>query len=182
MSMKNDFIMPIIVPTILCLLVSWALAVGNNMTQPIIEEAAAQRAEIARKEVIPQANGFELMDIERLQQESGFPKTINEIYRTTNNTGFIFIVSSSGYGGEILLICGISPDGKVINTATLAQNETKGLGTPIFEEPHAGQYRGRDKNSIEDVAAISGATISSKAFKKGIRDSFEAFEFVKGAK
>ena len=176
MSMKNDFIMPIVVLTVLCFLVSWALGVGNSMTQPVIEEAAAQRAETARREIIPQASGFELMHID------GLPKTVSGVYKTTNNSGFIIAVTSTGYGGAIQLLCGISPDGKVIKTVTLAQKETKGLGTPIFEEPYAGQYRGRDKNGIEDVAAVSGATISSKALKNGIRDSFAAFEIVRGLK
>ena len=176
--MKKDFVMPILVLSLLCLLVSWALAAGNRLTQPVIEEAAEQRAETARREVIPEADNFVLLDIDMLHNEYHLPRNVTGVYRATNNTGFVFMVTTSGYGGEIKLICGISPDGKVIKTATLAQKETKGLGTPIFEEPHAGQYRGKDKNGIEDIAAISGATISSKALKKGIRDSFEAFEII----
>ena len=182
MSVKTDFIMPILVLTLLCFLVSWALAVGNSLTQPIIEEAAAQRAETARKDIIPQAAGFELLDMESFYNESQMPKTISAIYSTINNLGYIFLVKTSGYGGEIELLCGITPDGKITKTAVLSQRETKGLGTPIFEEAHAGQYRGRDKNSIEDVQAISGATISSNALKKGIRDSLTAFEILKEVK
>ena len=176
MSMKDDFVKPILVLFLLCLLVSGALAVGNSLTRPVIEEAAAQRAEAARREIIPHADKFVLLEAEDL------PKTVTEVYRTTNNVGFIFMTTTLGYGGEIKLFCGIDPDGKLIKTAVLAQSETKGFGTPVFEEPHAGQFWGRDKNDIEGVAAISGATISSNAFKKGIQDSFEAFEMIKGAK
>ena len=178
MSMKKDFVMPILVLTLLCFLVSWTLAVGNNLTQPIIEEASEQRAEAAMKDIIPLASGFELMATQSFRNKGILPKTVTAVFRTTNNIGYIFMVRSTGYGGEIQLLCGISPEGKVIKTVTLAQNETKGLGTPIFEEYHAGQYRGRDKQSIEDVAAISGATITSRALKNGIRDSFAAFEIV----
>ena len=174
--------MPILVLAILCLLVSGALAVGNSLTQPIIEEAAARRLEIARREIIPQADNFELLDMDSLRHESHLPKTITAVYRTTNNSGYIFMATSLGYGGEVKLICGITPEGKVIRTAVLSQNETKGFGTPVFEEPHASQFWGKDKNSIEAVAGISGATISSNAFKKGIRDSLEAFEIVRGVK
>jgi len=175
-GMKNDFLMPILVLSLLCLLVSGALAFGNKFTQPVIEEAAALRVEAARRDIIPQADGFVLLEIENLS------KAITEVYGTTNNVGFIFMVTTNGYGGDIKLICGIDQNGKVIKTAVLAQNETKGLGTPVFEEPHAGQYRGKDKDSVESVQAISGATISSKALKKGIRESLEAFEIVKGVR
>ena len=177
--MRNDFVMPILVLSILCLLVSGVLAIGNRYTQPVIEEAAALRAEMARRDVIPHADGFELVDLQELRSIGNISKTVTEVYRTTNNTGFIFMTTTLGYGGDIKQICGITPDGRIIKTAVLSQTETKGFGTPVFEEPHAGQYWGRDKDSIEDIAGISGATISSKAFKKGIRDSLEAFEIIK---
>ena len=172
MSVKNDFVIPILVLSLLCLLVSGTLAFGNRLTQPVIEEAAAQRAEAARREVIPQAEGFVPLEV------NGLPKNVTQIYSTTNNAGFIILITASGYGGEINLLCGIDINGKVLRTAVLAQNETKGLGTSVFEEPHASQYIGKDKDSIENIEAISGATITSKAFKKGIRESLEAFELL----
>jgi len=172
--MKKDFIMPILVLAVICIVVSGALAFVNNLTLPVISDAANERAINARRSIIPQAEGFELLTVE------GLPKRILEVYKATHNTGFIFTISTHGYSPEdIVMICGISPDGLVIKTAVLYQNETQGLGTPIFEEAHAGQYWGRDRNGIEGVAAISGATITSNALKNGIRDAFTAFEIVK---
>ena len=172
MSIKKDFTAPILVLSLLCLFVSGLLAFGNKLTQPVIEGAAAQRAEAARREIIPQAEGFVLINAE------GLPKSVTDVYRTTNDVGFIFMTTTLGYGGEVKLICGIDGSGKLIKTAVLAQSETKGFGTPVFEEPHAGQFWGKDKNGIEEIQAISGATISSNAFKKAIRDSFEAYEII----
>jgi len=174
MSIKKDFVMPIIVLPLVCLFVSGALALVNNLTQPIIENAAAERAALARKEIIPQADGFELVDAE------GLPRTVTEIYKTTNNTGYVFMVSVRGYGVDpIRLICGIDMNGRVIRSQVLAHDETQGLGTPIFEEPHAGQYWGNDRNGIEQIQAISGATITSVAYKNAIRDAFTAYEIVR---
>ena len=173
MSAGKEFAMPIIILAFLCLLVSGALAVGNRLTRPVIEEAAARRAEAARREVIPRAQEFVLLETD------GLPHSVAEVYGTTNNAGFIFVITGSGYGGEIKIISGVDANGKIIKTAILAQTETKGLGTKVFEEAYAGQYRGKDIKSIEQVEAISGATISSNALKKGIRDSLEAFEILK---
>ena len=178
MSIKKDFVIPIFVLALLCLLISGALAVGNRITHPVIEQAASQRMETARREIIPNADGFELLDMEFFHRDSSVPKTVTAIYKTTNDSGYIFMTTTIGYGGEIKLVCGVDPDGKIIKTAVLSQSETQGFGTPVFDEPHAGQYWGKDRNNIEDIAAISGATISSKAFKKGIRDSLEAFDIV----
>ena len=180
MSVKNDFIKPVIVLSLICLFISGALAIGNSITQPLIESAAAERAYAARKEIMPDADDFEPMDVYILRNERSLPRGITAIYRATNNVGYIFMITTPGYGGEIKLICGINMDGRIIRTATLSHTETQGLGTPIFEEPHAGQYWGRDRNGIESIAAISGATITSNAYKNGVRDALTAFEIVSG--
>ena len=172
--MKKDFVQPILVLVLICLFISGLLAVGNNITAPIIVSAAAERAELARKEIIPEADEFILIETE------GLPKTVTEAYGTANGTGYIFMVTSpGGYGGEIKLICGVSPDGKIIGSAVLDHSETQGLGTVVFD--NAAVYTGTDKNLAAAVDGISGATYTSKAFKNGILDAFEAFDIIKGA-
>jgi len=177
--LNKEFLMPLIILPLICLIISGALAVVNSYTKPVIENASAQRAAQARKEIIPEAAGFELMEIDNFKNNYNLPLTITEVYSTANNVGFIFIITTPGYGGNVVLICGIDPDGKIIKTAALAQTETKGLGTPIFEKPYLDQYWGRDKNGIENIDAKSGATISSNAYKNGVRDAFAAFEIVR---
>lgn len=170
--------LPIIILPLICLFISGMLAVCNNITKPVIEKAAAERAENARREIMPQADGFELLEMESFHSGNQIPKTITEIFRATNDTGYIFMIKTTGYGGDIKLICGIGPDGRIIRTATLAQTETKGLATPVFEKAHESLYTGKDKN-LYDVPAVSGATVSSNAYKKGIQDAFTAYEIVR---
>jgi len=171
--MKKDFIIPIVVLAVICLFVSGALALMNSVTSPIIMQAAIERARIARSDIIPQADGFELVSI-----TDGMPKSVTEIYKTTNDTGYIFSITVIGYGGEIKFLCGINNEGNVIKTAVLSQTETKGLGTPIFEEPYAGKFWGKNISGVESVDSISGATITSNAFKFGIRDALTAFNIL----
>jgi electron transport complex protein RnfG len=170
--MKNDFIMPVLVLTLICLIISGALALVNDLTHPIIEEAANERAEIARKEIIPEAEEFILIEAE------GAPKAVREIYGTSNNTGYIFVVvTNKGYGGDIKIICGIDPDGKIIKSAVLAHTETQGLGTIVFER--AVIFEGLNKNVAAEIDALAGSTITSTAYKNAILDAFEAFEIVR---
>jgi electron transport complex protein RnfG len=171
--MKKDFILPIVALTLICLFISAALAITNNFTQPVITKAAADRAEQARSEVIPEADSFELVQID------GLPATVKEVYRTTNDVGYIFMLTAAGYGGDINIICGIGADGKIIATKTLQQSETKGMGSKITEAAFAGQFPGKDAY-LSGVDAISGATISSKAYLGAIKDAFTAYESVKG--
>ncbi len=156
-----------------CLIISAALAVTNNVTAPVFAKAAADRAEAARSEIIPEAESFELIEAE------GLPATVKEVYRTTNGVGYVFMLTATGYGGDINILCGIAPDGTILATKTLQQSETKGMGSKITEAPFAGQFPGKDA-SLDGVDAISGATISSKAYLGAIRDAFAAFDIVKG--
>lgn len=167
--MKNDFIMPVLVLALICMFMSGALAVVNNITDPVIAEAAAARAERALREIIPQAEDFVLLDVD------GLPGTVTEVYGTSNHKGFIFVIMSPGYGGDITIMCGIDPDGQIIKSLTLAHMETKGISDPVFAMQS--EYEGKNKN-LDGIDAISGATITSNAYKNGILDAFLAFEIV----
>jgi electron transport complex protein RnfG len=181
MSVKKDFIMPIVVLLFICLFVSGALAIVNIITSPVIEAATRQRAAEEKKVIMPQADEFEILDIYTFRSNNNFPRTITEIHRALNDTGYIFAISVIGYGSdEIKLLCGVDPDGKIIRATVLSHSETQGLGTPIFEQPHAGQYWGRDRSGIDGISAIAGATITSNAFKKAMTDALIAFEIVTG--
>jgi len=170
--MKKDFIVPVLILSLICLFVSGALAVVNSFTDPIIKNNENERAQAARKEIIPQAEDFIKLEIDNL------PNSIIEAYKTSNNAGYIFTVTTHGYGGEIKLICGVDPKGFIIRTAVLSHNETQGLGTPIFEEPYSGLFWNKDKNAIESIDVISGATITSNAYKNSIRDSLLAYDIL----
>ena len=89
------------------------------------------------------------------------------------------MITAKGYGGDMNLICGIDEEGNIIAVDTLSHNETKGMGSKTAEEPFNRQFIGKDKD-LDGVDAITGATISSKAYIGAIKDAFAAFEMVKG--
>ena len=172
--MKNDFVMPILVLTLICLIFTGALAFTNSITEPIIAAAAAERENSARYALIPAAEGFELIAVD------GLPATVREIYKSTNDVGFIFIVTANGYGGELRIMCGIDATGTIIRSSVLAHSETKGLGAKIEDPPFADQFAGVDRQLV-GVVAISGATISTNAYMNAIRDAFAAYDLIGGA-
>jgi len=163
--------MPILVLSLICLFMTGALAVANSVTRPVIDAAAKERAYAARMEVVPGADDFTVIEAD------GLPKTVTAIYGANNGAGYVFMIHTIGYGGDIYLICGIGSDGRIIKTATLGETETKGIATPVFDmEP---LYIGKDKN-LDGIDAVSGATITSNAYINAIRDAFEAYEIIMG--
>lgn len=167
----NGIAKPIVVLTAICLFISTVLAVVNFATADVIAAAAADRAEAARREVLPEATGFALLEAE------GLPGTVREVYAAENGVGYVFMLATKGYGGTMELICGMDSSGHITACRTLAHSETAGLGAKTAEEPYRSQYTGQD-SSLSGVSAITGATISSTAYRKAIQDAFAAFELV----
>ena len=185
--MKQEFVLPILVLTAICLFISGSLAYVDTLTRPKIEADAAMRARLEMEKIIPEAKDFhEVTDLANL------PGTVSGVFAAKDGSdrtvGYIFMVASAGYGGNINLICGIDNNGKIIRTSVLSHTETRGMTDAVFAAPdsgpqtYQGQYTGKDKN-LEGVVAVSGATVSSNAYKRGVRGALSAFEIVtKGAR
>ena len=85
-------------------------------------------------------------------------------------------ISKKGFGGEVKLMVGFTPDGTIINYMVLEHKETPGLGTKMdewFKTDKKNQSilnKSLDKNNLTvakdggEVDAITAATISSRAF------------------
>ena len=172
--MKKEIIMPVVVLAAICLVITAALAFTNSTTAPVIALAAEERADAARHEAIPDATGFVRLNVE------GLPDTITEVYGTENNVGYVFMVTTKGYGGDMELICGIGNDGRILMCKTLKHSETKGMGSKTADEPFRSQFTGKGAD-LDGVLPVTGATISSTAYIGAIHDVFTAYEIVKGA-
>jgi electron transport complex protein RnfG len=174
---KKDFIAPIAVLFVICAVTAGVLAATNSVTAPVIEAAAKERADEARTAILPSADGFEEIDA------SGLPEGVTEAYAATNGAGYVLASSGTGYGGagSILLMIAVSTDGTILGVTTLANNETQGLGSRVSEPGHEGQFVGMDA-SLEGYEAVTGATISSEAYRGAILGALRAFEIITGGK
>ncbi|MGN0488012.1 MAG: FMN-binding protein [Ruminococcus sp.] len=177
--MKNtfrDIIKPVVVLTCICLIVTALLAYVNKVTSPIIEDSEQKEAQAAMAEVLSEADGFKQIEFDKSAER------VSEIYHAKNDTGYVFILITKGYGGDMKLICGIKSDGTIEATKTLSHSETSGLGSKTAEDPYKSQYVGKNADTLNDVDAISGATISSVAYINAIEDAVNTFELIKEGK
>lgn len=172
-NVKNDFIMPIVVLTAICIVITTALAFTEQATTPIIEAAAKAAAEAARLEVLPAADGFDELSVE------GMPTSVKEMYSATNGSGTVIICESQGYGGAMKIIVGIDTDGNITGTKTLSHAETAGLGSKTADAKFQSLFMGKD-STLAGVDAIGGATISSNCFISMVQDAFAAQQSVTG--
>lgn len=173
MSNWNKIFKPIVVLCVICMMVTGALAVTNGITAPIIEAATLAAQEAARTELLPDAQGFEKV-------EGINVANVSDVYRTTNDVGVVITSSAKGYGGDVVVMTAITPDGTIKQIKVTKQSETKGIGsnvvsTPSYWERYEGVSAGQALVLNQDIDAYSGATISSKAVLSAVNSAIEAY-------
>ena len=174
-TVKADFVLPIAVLTIICLVCSGLLGYINSITKPIIADTEARIAAEARTEVLPDADSFTKLDW--TQPEGSF---VTEAYKADNGAGYVFMITGNGYGGKgtMKLIVGMDANGTVVRTKTLQHAETAGMGSKTADDPYRSQWTGITADTTDKVDAITGATFSSNYYMESMLSAFEAFESV----
>lgn len=109
-------------------------------------------------------------------------------------TGHVFTVAPKGYAGPVVFVVGISRDGVIRGIRILNQSETPGLGANAGEPAFSGQFEGKRAEPLtvvktpptnpQDIQAISGATITSRAIAGGVNDAVQTWKkhFAEGAR
>ena len=178
----KDTLKLILVLTTICAASSALLAAVYSKTKDPIAAALELRTAGAAAQVMPP--GSPLPEKTEIDGETFF---------VTKQNGKVTAVavrgrSGSGYGGEIILMVGLSADGRLINFKKLVANETPGLGTKIeadvFRKPLLGRLLNADWRVRKDggeVDAIAAATISSRAALECIRDAIAKYETARPA-
>lgn len=169
----------IAVLTVICIVISGALALVNSFTAPVIEEARAARETASRLKLLPDAIGFRVLNME------GMPESITSAYSGQdahgNVKGYVFTAEHKGFDGTISVMVAFDLDGRIANVATMdVTSETKTLGGLTAKPEYTGQYAGKGAD-LQGVDGVSGATITSKAYEACVLDCFTALDIAKEA-
>lgn len=181
MKIWKDFAKPIVVLGVICLAASFLLAVTNGVTAPIIEENALRTANETRQALLPAA-GTEGFVAETVPGSAA--GGVTEIYRAVNGAGYVITASAGGYGGEVPVMVAFGEDGAIVAARFLENSETPGLGQRVRTDAFQTQFAGMaaEPFALEDIDALTGATISSRAATNGINAAIDAYnELQKGA-
>ena len=162
-----------------------ALALG--VTHAVTEEPIRQQNELAgiesRKAVLP--DGEEFIEVDTARYQAEYPGIIEvfEGRKGSTEVGYVFKILSKGYGGNMELYIGINTSESKLDGVTIASHsETPGLGANAAEPGFLGQFYGKpvispltvvkgDSGNAEEVEAITGAIISTKAVVEGVNEA-----------
>ena len=164
------------------------LAFVNTVTAPIILENSQKNDVKAQKEVLPEATAFKKGDFSEndtpIAAENGVRiESFNVGLADNYGVGYVVtVVSSLGYGGDIRVMIGLDNNLCVTKAKILQSSETAGLGANASKPKFIDQYIGKTnpiyvvKNAVpgdDEVLAISGATITSKAVTSCVNAAVE---------
>ncbi|KGO12679.1 RnfABCDGE type electron transport complex subunit G [Clostridium botulinum] len=150
--------------------------------EPIAKQVEKTNSE-AMKEILPKADKFVRMD----GKSNDTVTEVNEGKSGSNTAGYAIKVLTKGYGGQIEMMVGVSKDGKVEGIKILSHSETPGLGANAPQPKFSGQFKGKptDKDlevvktapgKDNEIEAMTGATITSKAVTKGVNDAVKFYK------
>ncbi|WIF94412.1 RnfABCDGE type electron transport complex subunit G [Caminicella sporogenes] len=179
---------------LICAVSALALSFTYDLTKDQIlaqREAANNKA---RKNVLPDAENFKPVSEEKFKEVVSQNDKVVEIYagyKGEEIIGYAIKTLPSGYGGAVEVMTGIGMDGKIKGVRIGNHQETPGLGANATLPSFYTQYEGK---SIEkelkvtksgqpkdnEIQAISGATITSRAVTSGVNYAVEAFKLVAG--
>ena len=185
----KDILRLIVVLTCLCIVSAIALAKIYDLTKGPI--AYQKRLEVLRaiRTVLPPYDNEPDRDMVKLPM--GIDRKGNEIqgvfYRGRKGDrliGVAFKVTSpEGYGGNIEVMVGLLPKGMIYGIEVLSHLETPGLGAKIREAKFKDRFKNLNlsnttwavKKDAGDIDGITGATISSRAVIKAVKEGLEFY-------
>ncbi len=151
--------------TVICVLSGLVLFAVHSLTEKRIGEV--ENLEMARllSQIFPSAD---------FREENGIYLAVSR--ENGELLGYIAEAEGKGYGGTIVLLVGVTRDGRVRRVRVLSHSETPGLGSRIAEDDFLSQFENRTVDEIllrrdgGEIDAISGATISSRGVVNAVRE------------
>lgn len=178
--LKNAVILFLITAVVAAL-----LAGANLLTKDKIAENSRLAEQKALAEVILADDFVPTQDLALL--ETAEPVTAAYVAQKGGvPVGWCFKVAPSGYGGEMELIFGVDKTLTITGVSVLSHGETAGLGANMTKPEFRSQFAGKKaiagvvKSGAKDdeIQALSGATISSKAVARGAQTALDAANFL----
>ncbi len=174
---------------IICLCVGAFLALANQITKEPIKAQEMKATLENRQKLLPADEYVDLFTDEKGRLDDDLIKTLKDkkvlsIVKAVKDgafCGFVIETGKTGYSSVIKTMYGVNPKYQIVSILVKEQAETPGLGDKIMKEPFIGQFKNKTVNQLiltktddENIKAITGATISSRAMTESVHDSLES--------
>lgn len=164
----------------LTLLVITAVVAGllgavNYITKDKIEALTLEKTNAAMAEVLP-ANGYDEISV-----PDGYADLVTGLW-SAGEAGYVAECVVSGSQGDIDLMVGVTPEGRVSGVSIVSMSETSGLGDNAKKEEWRAQFVGLGQVRVDkdggEIESLTGATVTSRAVCKAVSAAVACVEEV----
>lgn len=187
MARESTFTNMVVTLFAVCLVAAAVLGGLYALTKEPIEAAQVAKINAAIGGVVPEFDNAP-SDEKFTVEANGKTSVVYPAKKGNEIVGYAVEASSSaGFGGNITLMVGFTPDGSIVNTSVISHAETPGLGAKISEsESHfVTQFQGTNpgdpafkfavKKDGGSFDAITASTITSRAYIDVLNNAYNAF-------
>ena len=173
-SLWSSVLKPAVVLVVICAIVGFLLGTVNNLTLPTIMANREARAWATYSSLIPEASDFVALECD--------VPGVTACMEAADGRGFAITAQAKGYSSQVPMAVAFDDEGVITNVIGMDNTETPGLGTKVKEPAFTDQFIGRaaEPITLDDIDAITGATISSKAALAALNEAIEAYRTTAG--
>ena len=160
------------IPITALLLAAVVLLGVYNLTLPTAQANMEAELQAKMAQLLPGSTNFVT------ETYTGDDSNISCVYK--GETGYVIGTSTAGYAGTIQMLVGVSNEGSVTGLQVRQMEETYGLGANALTDwQFLAQFLRTQGDAAvgEDIDAITGATVTSKAITRSVNS---AVAFVTG--
>lgn len=169
---------------IITAIASALLGLTYSVTKAPIADANQKASDAANQSVLADATTFEEVPLDAFASQPGYDASFSNVTKLFEGedaggqpVGYVFKVETKGYGGTIVMTVGLGVDGNYTGITIDSHAETPGLGANATQAEWQAQFAGKSAAapltvsktaSGDQIQALTGATITSKAVASGV--------------
>ena len=189
-KLESSLLNMVLVLTLVAVVMGGILAYVNHLTEgPIAEQKAKALADGIK--TVMCVDDLTVVKTDTLRQNDAKGKEMTfVIYQTQDaqgkDLGAAVESTTGGFGGNLKVLVGFAPDGKILGYTLLEHAETPGLGAKAdkwFQKGEKGDIIGKDPKEQLTVSkdgghvdAITASTITSRAFLLAVNNAYNAYK------
>lgn len=175
---------------------AFLVGVVNNITKDTIQKTNDDAKLLALTEVLPAFEGEPVFEPDTMKIEGAqivATRVSNADGETVGYAVETHSLTKTGYADKIYLMVGFLADGTINEIKVLSQKETPGLGANMVKPGNSLEKGFKNKKASEvifavkkddkregSIDALSGATISSRAYVDAVAAAYAAFLWTTG--
>ena len=188
-KLESTLLNMVLVLTGVAVIMGGILAYVNHLTEGPINEQKAKALADGIKTVMCVAD-LNVSETDTIRQNDAKGKEMTFIVYQTQDAqgkdlGAAVESTTGGFGGNLKVLVGFDPDGKILGYTLLEHAETPGLGAKAdkwFQKGEKGDIIGKDpiepltvSKDGGQVDAITASTITSRAFLLAVNNAYNAY-------